>query len=219
VLVVFAKQPRPGFVKTRMSPAISEDDAAGLYREMLLDVLAESERACQALRLPGVLTVAPPTAGPELANLAPEGFRVVAQRGSGLGERMEYEVSRAFASGAKRVVLRGSDNPALAAAEISGLFEALDSVDVAISPDLDGGYGAIGLRRSSPGIFDHEMSTASVLDETVRNLEAAGLTVELGPVSFDLDTIEDIRHLTEVRETLPRERCPRTLGYLDRLDL
>ncbi len=217
MLVVFAKQPRPGFVKTRMSPPLSPEIAAELYREMLLDVLVESARACQELEISGVLTVAPASACAELARLAPKSFCVVPQCGSNLGERMAHEVARAFATGAERVVLRGSDNPALGSEEISALFSLLDRVDVALSPDLDGGYGAVGLRRPSPGIFDHAMSTTSVLSETVANVRTTGLTADLGPESFDLDTFEDLRHLASVRGSLPRSRCPRTLAYLDRL--
>ena len=219
MLVVFAKDPQPGFVKTRMTPALRAEEAADLYREMLLDVLAESERVCEELDLRGVLTVSPADVCSELASFAPPHFCTVPQRGLSLGAKMEYEVARAFAAGAKRVVLRGSDNPALGRAELETLFELLETSDVAISPDLDGGYGAIGLRRPSPGIFDHTMSTESVMEETTARAQSAGLTVALGRGSFDLDTVEDLRHLDEIRETIPTEQCPRTFAYLDRAEL
>lgn len=219
MLVVFAKQPRPGFVKTRMTPALCGQDAADLYRAMLLDVLAESERTCARLEIEGVLTVTPADACADLAALAPKRFRSVAQRGASLGERMEYEVARAFASGAGRVVLRGSDNPALGSRELEVLWGLLDTADVAISPDLDGGYGAIGLRRMPAGIFQHAMSTETVLDETTARAQAAGLSVVFSPGSFDLDTVEDFRHLARIRQTLPAHQCPRTLAYLDQREL
>ena len=219
MLIVLAKEPRPGFVKTRMSPALSARDAADLYRAMLLDVLEESARTCELLGLEGVLSVTPPEACGELAKIAPPSFRVVSQRGGGLGERMEHEVVRAFASGARRVVLRGSDNPVLATPEISTILDLLEQAEVAISPDLDGGYGAIGLGRTVPGIFDHAMSTRSVLIETVENAKAAGCRVELGPSSFDLDTIEDLQRLVKAREPLPKGLCLRTLEFLDKAKL
>lgn len=215
-LVVFAKDPQPNRVKTRMTPLLGSQLAAAFYREMLLDVLEESARACAALDLEGVLSVSPEAAMRDLAEMAPNNFRVVAQSGRDLGARMSQEVARALATGAARVVLRGSDNPALGTDEIASLYRALDAVDLAASPDLDGGYGAIGLRVPARAVFDHPMSTDNVLRETLERASAAGLTTATTFGSFDLDTIDDLRHLARVRTTLPRERCSRTLAFADK---
>ncbi len=214
-LVVFAKDPQPGRVKTRMTPALSPQVAAAFYREMLLDVLDESARACAALDLEGVLSVSPATALRGLAELAPKNFRIVAQSGPDLGARMAHEVARALAAGAARVVLRGSDNPAMGTDEIASLDRALDTVDLAASPDLDGGYGAIGLRVPAREVFDHTMSTDDVLRETLERAAAAGLETATTDGSFDLDTIDDLRHLARARPLLPADRCPRTLAFAD----
>lgn len=215
VLVVFAKDPQPGQVKTRMTPVLSPQLAAAFYREMLVDVLDESARACAALDLDGVLSVSPQAAVRALADVAPRNFRVVAQSGPDLGARMAHEVSRALATGAPRVVLRGSDNPALGTGEIASLYRALESVDLAASPDLDGGYGAIGLRVPAWEIFDHPMSTDDVLRETLERARAGGLATRTTRGSFDLDTIGDLSHLAQARAALPAQRCPRTLAFAD----
>lgn len=215
-LVVFAKDPRPGLVKTRMAPPLSPELAASFYAEMLADVLEESGRACRQLGLRGVLTVFPRSAAGSLAASAPDEFRVVAQSGRDLGARMANEVARSFATGAERVILRGSDNPALGIDELAAINEALDSVDVAASPDPDGGYGAIGLRRAIGDIFDHAMSTDEVLRSTLERAEARGHSTRTTRGSFDLDRVDDLLRLRDVRTSLPRHRCARTLAFADR---
>lgn len=214
-LVVFAKDPEPGRVKTRMTPAITPSMAASFYREMLADVLDESARACEELLLTGVLTVSPASATSRLAKIAPHTFSVVAQSGEDLGARMAHEVRRAFATGTTRVILRGSDNPALGSDELGALYTALDTHDIVASPDPDGGYGAIGLRLAAGEIFDHAMSTEEVLRDTLARAGKLGLSTHTTSGSFDLDTPGDLARLHAVRETLPLSRCPRTLAFAD----
>jgi rSAM/selenodomain-associated transferase 1 len=215
VLVVFAKHPQPGYVKTRMTPALTPELAAAFYAEMLADVLAESARACEALGLCGVLAVSPTEAMRSMADIAPSGFRIVAQSGPDLGARMAHEVAGALATGTRRIVLRGSDSPALGEALLTQIFRALEAADVVASPDLDGGYSAIGLRGPAGEIFDHKMSTREVLRDTLARAENAGLATRTLEACFDLDTLEDLQHLARVRHELPIERCPRTLAFAD----
>jgi rSAM/selenodomain-associated transferase 1 len=214
-LVVFAKDPQPGQVKTRMCPTLSPQRAADFYCEMLADVLEDSVRACEQLGLIGVVAVSPSEACASFAKRVPRGFSIVAQQGPDLGARMGFEVSRALATGSKRVVLRGSDNPALGCEEIASVYEALATVDLAVSPDLDGGYGAIGLRVSAHGVFDHIMSTASVLSETLARATSLGLSTSTTQGSFDLDCVEDLCTLASERARLPEGRCRQTLAFAD----
>ncbi len=88
VLLVFAKEPRPGFVKTRMSPPLGAEVAAELYAHLLQDVLEAMASAAPTLGLEPVLVVHPPEAAAALAQRAPAPFRVIAQRGADLGSRM-----------------------------------------------------------------------------------------------------------------------------------
>lgn len=218
-LVVFAKDPQPGQVKTRMCPPLSPQRAADFYCEMLADVLDDSVRACEELGLVGVVAVSPSDACAAFAKRVPRGFCVVAQQGPDLGARMGFEVSRALASGSKRVVLRGSDNPALGHEEIAAVYEALALVDVAVSPDLDGGYGAIGLRVPARDVFEHTMSTASVLSETLSRASSLGLSTSTTQGSFDLDSVADLAALAGERPRLPMDRCRRTLAFADEHNL
>jgi len=219
VLLVFAKQPEPGRVKTRMVPPLSHQQASDLYSELLQDVLMTSARVAVALGLAPILVVDPPRAAAALARSAPTEFRITPQRGGPLGERMEWAIREAAASGANRILLRGSDSPILDQQQIEAALAALEDVDLVLSPDLGGGYNLVGLRRSTPGLFDHPMSTRTVLEDTLANAAALGLRAEVKPASFDLDSAEDLVRLAAARAGArgPRvaELCPRTLAFLD----
>jgi hypothetical protein len=222
-LVVFAKLPVPGQVKTRMVPPLTPRQAADLYSELLGDVLAASARIARSLGLVPTLAAYPPTAVHEFSDkLAPE-FCVFPQLGKNLGERMAGAVSEAGARGADRILLRSSDSPILDGSKIGAALLALDDYDLVISPDLDGGYNLIGLREPAPGLFDHPMSTATVLEDTLANASAQGLRAHLQDGTFDLDTAEDLQLLAGARagasSAAVSQLCPRTLAYLDAEDL
>lgn len=218
-LVVFAKAPEAGRVKTRLVPPLSFEEARDLYDCLLADALETSARAAAQLGLELVLAVDPPLALVSLAAKAPRSFRLVAQRGADLGGRMQWAMEEAAAGGSAPVLLRGSDSPTLDAALIGDAVDALEQVDLVIRPDRDGGYNLVGLRRPAPGLFAHPMSTPSVLRDTLVRAESLGLRTHLLTTGFDLDRIEDLRWLAAARagaRTLP---CPRTLAYLDERNL
>jgi rSAM/selenodomain-associated transferase 1 len=215
LIAVFAKLPRPGSVKTRMSPPFSPEQAAALYSAMLDDVLATTGELARRRGLDAVVCCHPEEGCREIALRAPEPFRVVAQRGRDLASRMSWAVAEAAAGGATRILLRGSDSPAMEAALIEEALESLEECDVTVCPDADGGYGLVGLRGPAPGLFDHPMSTASVLQDTLSNAASLGLDVRTMEPSFDLDTAADLARLEQVRETQEIGQCPRTLAYLD----
>jgi hypothetical protein len=218
-LLVFAKEPVAGRVKTRMVPPLSPQQAADFYSELLRDVLDATGRIAREFGLTPILMVHPPEAVAALARSAPREFRVVAQCGANLSERMEAAVRQAAADGADRILLRGSDSPVLDRERIRTALVALDEFDLAISPDLDGGYNLIGLRRPAPGLFDHPMSTRTTLEDTLANAAALGLRVAVQPPTFDIDTADDLALLAAARtgETSGSvaELCAHTLAFLD----
>lgn len=218
-LVVFAKAPRAGRVKTRFVPALSPDEAAALYAALLADVLAVSARAASELGLRPLLALDPPEAAAELVRTAPPPFAALPQRGEDLGRRMERVVTQAGAANAWPVLLRGSDSPLLAEAELAAARAALTRRDLVLAPDRDGGYSLAGLRRPAPGLFAHAMSTSRTCDDTEANAVRVGLSVERLPVGFDLDTAEDLADLARARASGRPLPCPRTLELLDRLAL
>jgi rSAM/selenodomain-associated transferase 1 len=219
VLVVFAKAPRPGAVKTRMTPPLEPVEAAAFYRCMLEDVLEASAAIARPLGLEPWLAAHPPAARAELSALAPPGFRIVAQHGPDLGRRMEWAAAQAAAAGARATLLRGSDSPALGAAELRAALDALEDADLALSPDRDGGYNLVALRRPAPGLFEHPMSTATVLEDTLARARSLELRARILGPSFDLDSLADLGALADARSRDPRLPCPRTLAWLDRRGL
>ena len=220
-LVVFAKAPQPGRVKTRLSPPLSSVEAADLYRCLLLDALDESVAAAAALGLEAVLAVDPPSATAELAAQSPAGFRAIAQTAGELGARMSHVARQAAAAGAPFALLRGSDSPCLDRVVLRDAVAALAGADLVICPDRDGGYNLVGLGMRalewgpSGRLFDHPMSTPTVLRETLERAERLQLLAAQLPPGFDVDCYEDLRWLAARRlepGTLP---CRRTLAFVD----
>lgn len=190
-LVVFLKEPRPGEVKTRLAADLGGEDAAAVYRtivEVLLD--ATTPEAGEYERL---VFYDPPDAGERLRAWLPSG-RLRRQATGDVGARLAEAFERCFARGAGRVVVVGSDAPALGRAEVIAAFEALATHDVALGPAEDGGYYLVGLRSPRPALFAGvAWSTPSVLAETLARASAARLSVaRLAPLR-DVDTIDDLR--------------------------
>lgn len=214
-LLVFAKEPRPGEVKTRLCPPLAPDESAALYACMLDDALEVSAAAAAELGLAPYLYVAPAEACGRLERRAPPGFRVRPQQGPDLGTRMERAIAEVAAAGGAPLLLRGSDSPTLGAADLRAALAALAEVDLALSPDPDGGYGLVALRRAAPGLFAHPMSTARVLENTLARARALGLRTRLLAPGFDVDTFDDLAHLARARREGRAAACPRTLAWLD----
>lgn len=220
-LVLFAKAPQPGRVKTRLSPPLSSVEAAELYRCLLLDALDESAAAAATLGLEAVVAVDPPSAMAEFAAQTPAGFRAIAQASGELGARMSHIARQAAAAGAPFALLRGSDSPCLDRVVLRDAVAALAGADLVLCPDRDGGYSLVGLgaraleRGPSGGLFDHPMSTPTVLRDTLARAERLQLAAgQLAP-GFDVDCYEDLRWLAARRFERGEIPCRRTLAFLD----
>lgn len=186
-----AKEPVAGRTKTRLTPYLSPAAAAELYASFLRDALA------QARSLSGVtplVAYAPPEARPYFRRLAP-GLRLMAQRGSSLGDRLAHVLGQALASGFDQVAAVNSDSPTLPAGYLSRAFAHLDDheTDIVLGPCDDGGYYLIGWKRPHPRLVRPvQMSTGQVLDDTLALAAKEGLRVALLPSWYDVDTPEDL---------------------------
>jgi rSAM/selenodomain-associated transferase 1 len=214
-IVVFAKVPEPGRVKTRLVPPFSFEQAAEFYAAMLSDILAATAVFSRELGLSPVLAVHPWERRDAVARIAPPEFRIVPQRGRDLAARMAWAAREAAAAGARRILLRGSDSPTLDAAVVAEALDALRELDLVLRPDRDGGYSLVGMRRPCAGLFGHPMSTRSVLEDTLANAERLGLRAFVAEASFDIDTAPDLCDLADARRAGITALCPRTLAYLD----
>ena len=216
-VVVFAKVPRPGQVKTRLCPPLSADQAASLYAAMLADVLEATGDFARALGLEPILALDPAADAPLWAGRVPRGYRVIGQRGDSLAARMEDVAAREGGEGP--LLLRGSDSPALPQQTLEQALTALESCDIAIAPDPDGGYSLIGLAGAWPGLFSHPMSTDRVLDDALATARRLGAETRLVAGAFDVDRFADLAALEAVRGAPEAALCPRTLAYLDQAEL
>lgn len=200
--VLFAKKPAPGAVKTRLHSHLSASQAARLYEALLLDcatVLAATEADAK------VVAFAPAHAENALrALLARIGrFEYVPQIEADLGQRMEALMQWAFAQGAERVVLVGSDSPSLPAAYIDEGLALLREREVVLGPSTDGGYYLVGRQRGDSRIFqDVAWSTGMVLEQTLARLGTQ--TLGLLPPWYDVDTPAEAGFLKVHLEALAR---------------
>lgn len=210
--IVFAKAPRPGLVKTRLSPPLSLDQSAELYEQMLLDVLEASARFAREFDLEPVLAFHPPGAANELIHLAPPGFRLQVQRGLGLAERMANAFAEGAASGARWVLLRGSDSPVLGRAQVEMAVRRLEAGDdLVLTPDMGGGYAMVGLRRPCAELFEVSMSTREMLGLTLDVADRLGLKSATTAPTVDVDTAADLAALDLLPEEESSDLCPRTV--------
>ena len=213
-LIVFAKRPEPGRVKTRMCPPLTAEEAAEFYAAMLDDVLEASAVMARGAGLEPILAIDPPDAVAAFEARMPDEFRVLPQRGSDLSARMERAAADAFQAGFAPVLLRGSDSPAMQPETVSAACEALTKNDLVLCPDLDGGYNLVGLARPAPGVFDHPMSRSSVLEDTLSLAEARGLCCATLPPGFDIDTADDLAHLRQAFSEGENHHFSRTIHFL-----
>ncbi|MEE9280027.1 MAG: TIGR04282 family arsenosugar biosynthesis glycosyltransferase [Myxococcota bacterium] len=208
VLALFAKQPVPGRVKTRLAPPFSLEQAASLYEAMLADILDQHSEMDGWDR---VVWHEPAAAADWFRRVIPRGYRLLPQRGADLAERMRNLFRTHAAEGYQRIVLRGTDSPTLPLERVAEAFRALDENDLVLCPDRDGGYNLIGLSTPQDALFELEMSTASVLEQTLALVRDRELRCEMLPAHHDVDTASDLELLEpELSEAL----TPRTLRWL-----
>ncbi|HEX6371662.1 MAG TPA: TIGR04282 family arsenosugar biosynthesis glycosyltransferase [Longimicrobium sp.] len=191
-VLVFVRAPQPGRVKTRLAAAIGDGAALRIYRRLAEHTLAEA----RALAADGValrVHYAPADAGDAVRAWLGGGPLYLPQADGDLGARMKDAFARAFAGGADRVVIVGSDLPEVSASRLRRAFELLDAHPAVIGPARDGGYYLLGLRRMAGGIFDGmEWSTPEVLERTLERFRAAGVEPAMLEVLADVDTVDDL---------------------------
>ena len=192
-LIVFAKAPVAGQVKTRLIPALGAAGAAALAARLLDHTLAAAVAAgFDHLEL----CVAPDTSHPAFGALATAlGLVLTAQDEGDLGVRMDRALTRVL-RGHHQALLIGTDAPALDAARLRDAAQALRSADAVWVPALDGGYALVGLKCPQPALFQGiSWSTQQVMAQTRARAHAAGLTwTEREPVP-DIDEPADLIHL------------------------
>ena len=199
-LVIFAKAPQPGSVKTRLIPALGAEGAATLARRFLAHTLQQA----LAANVGAVeLCMSPAPAKP-----AWHGFDLpstVLQTGQGegdLGERMARAVggvTRHAEPAGRPVMLIGTDCPALTASLLKQAAQQLQTHDAVLLPAHDGGYVLLGLKSPSPELFEHmAWSTSVVSAETLRRMATLNMRVWQGPKLHDIDEPADLQYVPDL---------------------
>lgn len=190
-LIVFVKAPRPGEVKTRLAATLGAEHAADFYR-----AIAEEEIRRTAPRngeYERIFFFSPADARAEIADWLP-GEELAPQEGGDLGERMSRAFASAFAAGARRVAIVGTDVPSCGREHVAEALRSLDDHDLVLGPTLDGGYYLIALDRPRPALFQSiPWSTPSVLPATAERAGVRGLAVRMIDPLRDIDTIADVK--------------------------
>lgn len=190
VLIVFARAPAPGRVKTRLAPVLGEEGAARLHARLVEKTLSTA-RAAGFDRI--YLYGAPGIRGKFFRSMrARYGVRLRPQGDGDLGDRM-YRALRSHPG----AVLIGSDCPALRPADLRAALRALrGGADAVLSPAEDGGYPLIGLRRAVRSLFDGvAWGSARVLGQTRRRLARLGWTWKELRTLWDVDRPGDVLRL------------------------
>ena len=211
-LMVFAKAPAPGRVKTRLAPAVGEAGAARLHAAFVRDVVARHDNP--PLR---ALTVwrAGDLDHPLWAEL---GVDLETQCSGDLGDRLAHAFAQELADDVPVVVL-GTDSPSLPCAFVNRAFAMLQTHAVVLGPACDGGYYLIGIRGAMPAVFKGiDWGTESVFAQTVEALNAAGIEFALLPYWYDVDRPSDLRVLRGLRHRLGEPQPIHTLAALAVLD-
>jgi hypothetical protein len=221
LLVIVAKQPIPGRVKTRLFPKLSPGAAADLYRCFLQDRIKEVSSFNVVDR---AIAYTPEDARETFASLALEGFELFAQRGKHLGERLSNIFLEKLSHGYEAVSIVDSDSPDLPKSLINESFELLLSrqADIVLGPCYDGGYYLVGMRKPHSEMFRNiPWSTENVLSVTLEKAKKMGLNVKLLSIWNDLDTFEDLVEFYNMYKDrlLSKDWLgSKTLTYLSRLE-
>ena len=230
-LAVMAKAPRPGAVKTRLSPPLTSDQAAALNVCFLRDTIRNLAGIAQDHgRAAGLISYTPVGEEYLFDGLLPEGFALIAQRGEGFGERLLSAAEDILASGYGSVCLIDSESPTVPATAFTQAVEELERAGdrIVIGPSADGGYYLIGMKRAHAEVFEQiNWSTGTVAAETRERARTAGIELVELPMWYDVD---DAATLAILRAellaamppgfaTAPGYPAPHTRNFLLNLDV
>ena len=194
-LVIMTKFPESGKVKTRLAASIGAERASDLHAAMVRHLML------QTLPLLDGVNVRFHVAGGDDDSVTEwlGDFSWQRQVDGGPGEKMQHAIEEGFREGAERVVIIGTDAPAITPGHIEGVISSLDGSDVVFVPAKDGGYVMAGMKGVHPEMLGGiEWSTEEVLSLSVDRLKAEGKSVRLLDALRDVDVYEDLGHAADV---------------------
>jgi uncharacterized protein len=207
-LVIMAKAPKPGLVKTRLTRSLPVPAVTALYCCLLEDTVA----LARSLTGVEVAIMCPGSDIDALARLAGDAVQVVAQKGEGLAAGLT-SVFAHFAVGHQRVIAFNSDSPHLPASVLENAFKVLAAHDVVVGPTHDGGYYLVGAKAIHPTLFEGDgIGTRNALEALLARAQGLDLSTGFTDPFYDVDVDNDlIRLATEL--WLAPARAPRTAAW------
>lgn len=206
-MIIFAKAPIPGQVKTRLCPPLTPDEAASLHGSFVLDTLERAKAAITKFRLPmdRFLACAP--------SVSHAFFKIMEERhsvslfdqvGADLGARMNQAIATVLTQGYRQAIIVGTDVPSLSLTHYQQACSLLRENDLVLGPSTDGGYYLIGLKRLQPELFaDIPWSTNRVCALTREKADGLGLKTALLSEWRDIDSIDDLQALMAETGMMP----------------
>ena len=211
-VVIMAKAPQAGTVKTRLCPPLSPQTAASLYRAFLLDKIAQVGELAHAQ---ATLAYTPAESRAVFAELAPHCL-LIPQQGAELGERLHNSFARCFAAGYTSVLAIDSDTPNLPTAYLQQAVDliAAPQTDMVIGPTEDGGYYLIGMRQFHGRLFEAiDWSTERVFRQTIARAGEIGLPVAALAEWYDVDDEASLIRLARELFCSPKAAGSQSGGY------
>ncbi|HWH61532.1 MAG TPA: TIGR04282 family arsenosugar biosynthesis glycosyltransferase [Terriglobales bacterium] len=210
VLVIMAKAPRLGSVKTRLAPDLSPAALTAVYRCLLEDTLA----LARSLRDVEVAIMCPDADVNELAQLAGSEVSVVPQRGEGLAAGLTSVFAHFAGDRPRHTIAFNSDSPHLPHSVLEDAFERLAAHDLVVGPTHDGGYYLVGAKAAHSSLFAGDgMGTSSALERLLSRARLLDLSVAFANPFYDIDVADDLTRLSEELRLEPA-RAPRTAEWL-----
>jgi len=213
VIIIMAKVPTAGAVKTRLYPFLSAEQSATLAECFLRDTVSKAES------LPNELIIAytPVEKLDVLRAILSKEQIFIEQKGANLGDKMFHAFEFAFSQNPDAVVMIGTDSPTFPAQFITQAFEMLSEADAVLGETADGGFYLIGLRKLKKEIFETvEWSSPETFEQTARNIENLNLKLSLLPNWYDVDTPDDLKRLKKDLSKNP-SIAPKTFEFLESL--
>jgi rSAM/selenodomain-associated transferase 1 len=211
VLAIMAKAPRPGAVKTRLTPGLPIEAVASFYGCLLGDTLA----LARSLDGVEVAVMCPDSDVKELARLAGPAAHVVAQKGEGLAAGLTSVFAHFAIGRQRRIIAFNSDSPHLPRSVLEEAFETLATHDVVVGRTYDGGYYLVGAKAYHSTLFISDgMGTSSALERLLSRAQVLGLCVGFTDPFYDIDVVDDVIWLAAELQRAPT-RAPRTAVWLE----
>jgi rSAM/selenodomain-associated transferase 1 len=208
-LVIMAKAPRPGLVKTRLTESLPSSAVTALYHCLLEDTLT----LATSLTSVEVAVMCPESDRDELAHLFGSTVQVVAQKGEGLAAGLTSVFRQFTAAGRQHVIAFNSDSPHLAPSVLNSAFEILATHDVVVGPTHDGGYYLVGAKAAHPSLFEGDgMGTRSALDRLLTRTKVLELSTGFTEPFYDIDVANDLILLARELQLAPA-KAPRTASW------